>query len=44
MVTNRSTNEKLKLFLDNPPFIKYNTLVTWFKKIVKFDFSNYGIG
>ena len=24
--------------IDNPPLIGYNTLVTWFEKIVKFDF------
>ena len=40
----------IKQVLDNPPFIQYNTLVTWFEEIVKFDFcffskrSNYGIG
>mgnify|MGYP001511920264 FL=1 len=34
----------MNIFLDNPPFIIYNTLVTWFKEIVKFDFSDYGIG
>ena len=32
------------LYLDNPPFIIYNTLVTWFECDVKFDFSDCDIG
>ena len=34
----------LKIIIDTIFLIVYNTLVTWFKEIVKFDFSDYDIG
>ena len=31
-------NQNINFVVDNPPLIGYNTLVTWFERIVKFDF------
>ena len=31
-------NKNYTILVDNSPLISYNTLVTWFEKIVKFDF------
>ena len=31
-------NQNINFVVNNPPLIDYNTLVTWFEKIVKFDF------